>query len=128
MAARRGMTALRGQLARAEIYAGAQVFLIGRDAHGRAHAGALVETQRPGEVLRIHAQTDLALAAAPELGEGVVQQRRTQPALAPGPPHREGVEPALIGILTAEGDAGDPVGIGPVRGEGPERGGEDAAL
>src|SRR5690242_10336279 len=67
-----------------------------------AHAHALVEPGRAGKALRVDAQRDSALPAAVERAESVTQQRLAQTSPAPGPPHRQIVDPAAIRQRLAE--------------------------
>jgi hypothetical protein len=67
------------------------------------HAGTLVEMQRTGQILSIHAQAYLALAAPIELIKGMPQQRKTDAAFAPRTAHRERTHPSEIRVIIGIG-------------------------
>src|SRR5687767_1183711 len=92
-----------------------QFFLIEIECIMNMHIRIFIETQRAGQILSIHTQAYLALAAPVELIEGMSQKCEANPTLAPGTAYTQRIYPPEFRIImrlrAAEADTSDLVAI-----------------
>src|SRR5215217_3319872 len=100
-----------------EIHARTELFEMNDETLPDAHTGPSVEPGRACDALGVHAEADFVDGAPVILGEGVAKEGEPEPAVSPGSPYTDDVDPSLAGDLLAEGDARD---LNAVYGQKPE--------